>query len=172
MAHVAGKSERGKKGSWEQRIDTGVQVSWAGSQVEIRKTSLEPHRDHLKYVVIVSIKERLGWGHYVHNHTVPRRGKECQGGLFESMVSILGIATFCWNHEKSLEWGQRMAEEGSSSTSRHVGHWQLQLLESLWDYWSGHFVLGLLLPRADWNRHEPKLPCRGSSFWPFLAYSP
>lgn len=69
VAHVAGKSERGEKGSWEQRIDTGVQVSWAGSQVEIRKTSLEPHRDHLRYVVTVSMQTtaRLGtlcaWSH-------------------------------------------------------------------------------------------------------------
>lgn len=52
------------------------------------------------------------------------------------MFSLLGIASFCWNHEKSLERGQRKAEESSSGTSRHVSHWQLQLLESLWDYWS------------------------------------
>lgn len=54
VALVAGKCGRGEKGSWDrQRTDTGVQESWAGSQVEIRQASLEPHRDHLKEVVIV-----------------------------------------------------------------------------------------------------------------------
>lgn len=176
VTQVAGKSGRGEKGSWGQRIDafctsiswfTGPHVNW------IRKISLESHRDHLKLVIVYMETEGQGrvGGHYTHNRTVPKRGKQSKGGLSESMFSRLGIATFCWNPEKSLEWGQRWLRTaavtpaftcltGSFSRSNPSGI-------------SGRSVLGLLLTwSGDWHRYEPKLPCRGSCFWPFVAYIP